>query len=153
MPLSLDSSGPVARVTACGDVSYAEILDLIQAMILKGPRAGSVPVFVDTRDVTEAPTTAELRLVAGEMRRLTDAGFGPIAVLTGAKWMYGIVRMFSVFAQSATDVVALRSMDEAAAWINNHVVFRDTQTPVRRPALREAPGPGHARKDALPSPP
>jgi hypothetical protein len=136
MPLSLDSSGPVARITASGRVSYSEILELFQAMLLKVPRAGSVPVFVDTRTVTEAPSTSELRLIAREMKHLTDAGFGPIAVLTGSTWMYGVVRMFSVFAQSATDVVALRSIEDAGAWIDNYVVFRDAQPATRRPPLQ-----------------
>lgn len=121
MPLSLDNAGPVVRITAAGPVSYSEILELFQAMMRKAPRAAGVPVFVDTREVTAAPSTRELRLIAVEVRQLTDAGFGPIAVLTGSAWMYGVVRMFSVFVQSATEVVALRCIEDAEAWVDRPV--------------------------------
>jgi hypothetical protein len=131
MPLSLDSSGPVGWITASGPVSYSEILELFQVMILEAPRTGRVPVFVDTRNVTQAPSTPELRLIAREVKHLTDAGFGPIAVLTGSTWMYGVVRMFSVFVQSATDVVALRSTEDAEAWIDNYVALCDARSGTR----------------------
>ena len=121
MPLSLDNAGPVVRITASGPVSYSEILELFQAMMRKAPRVRGVPVFVDTRGVTDAPSTPELRLIAVEVKQLTDAGFGPIAVLTGSAWMYGVVRMFSVFVQSATEVVALRCIEDAEAWVDRPV--------------------------------
>ena len=147
MPLSLDTSGPVVRVTASGRVSYSEIIELFQVMIQKEKRAGGVPVFVDTRSVTGAPSTAELRLIGRELKHLTDAGFDPIAVLTGSVWMYGVVRMFSVFAQSATDVVALRSLEDAGAWIENQVMFRDGAPATRLPPLHSAP-PATTKKGA-----
>jgi hypothetical protein len=126
MPLSLDNSGPVVWITASGCVSYSEILELLQAM-LKAPRVGGVPVFVDTRTVTKAPSTAELRLIAREVKRLADAGYGPIAVLTGSTWMYGVTRMFSVFVQPVTDLVALSSVEDAQAWVNDYVSLRDVR--------------------------
>ena len=118
-------------VTASGAVSCAEILEMFQNMIGDAPQTGRVAVFVDTRNVTQAPSTPELRLISREMRHLIDAGFGPIAVLTGSAWMYGVVRMFSVFVQPATDLVALRSMEDAGAWIDNYVMFRDTRSRTR----------------------
>lgn len=128
MPVSLDSSAPVGWITASGAVSYSEILELFEAMIREAPRVGRVPVFVDTRNVTKAPSTPELRLIAREVKHLTDAGFGPIAVLTGSTWMYGIVRMFGVFVQSATDVVAYRSLEDAQAWISLYDSPSDQRT-------------------------
>lgn len=135
MPVSLDSSGPIARITATGPVNYSEILALFQAMLQQAPGSGQRPVFVDTRDVSKAPSTAELRLIAREMKRLTDAGFGPIAVLTGSTWMYGVVRMFAVFVQSLSEVVAVRTSEEADAWIERMSHGRPTHPPQtgRRP--------------------
>lgn len=87
-------------------------------------------MFVDTRKVTKAPSTSELRLIAREVKHLTDAGFGPIAVLTGSTWMYGVARMFSVFVQALTELVVLGSVEDAQAWIDDYVMLRDA-----RPAL------------------
>ena len=148
MPLALDSTGPVVRITASGPVSCAEILELFQAM-LKTRREGGAPVFVDTRNVSQAPSTAELRLIAREVKHLTDAGFGPIAVLTGSTWMYGVARMFSVFVQSLSDVVPLRSVQEADAWVDTQVRFqaamalrKEARDSARRAESPRVSGPG-----------
>ena len=117
MPILLDSARPVVRITASGPVTHAEISKLFQTMMRETPQGRGVAVFVDTRGVTGAPSTAELRLIASELKRLTDAGFGPIAVVTGSDWMYGVVRMFSAFVES-TEVVAFRSPEDAEAWID-----------------------------------
>jgi hypothetical protein len=135
MPISLDNSGPVVWITASDAVTYSEILELFAAMLRKAPRVGRLPVFVDTRKVSEAPSTAELRLIGRELKHLSDAGFGPIGVLTGSTWMYGVTRMFSVFAQSATDVVALSSIEDATAWIDNYAMSAtlDKRPPAKLP--------------------
>ena len=117
MPISLENARPVVRITASGPVTHSEIRELFQAMMQNAPRQGGAAVFVDTLGVTGAPSAAELRLIAMELKRLTDAGFGPIAVVTGSEWMYGVVRMFSVFVKS-TEVAAFRSAEDAETWLS-----------------------------------
>jgi hypothetical protein len=105
-------------VNASGRVTYEETTDVL-AQLLADPRLGpNIGILVDAREVTGAPATHELRLVARELRALHAAGVAGLAIVTSSTFVYGVARMFSVFAErSGIDVQVFRTMDEAERWL------------------------------------
>lgn len=117
MPISIAATDHAVNVTALGIVTYQEVTDFIAQRSAAADSSG-LPVLVDARHVRGAPPASELRLIAGEMKPLIDSGMGPIAILTDSACIYGVVRMFSVFAQAmGAEVTALRTPEEVARWL------------------------------------
>ena len=78
------------------------------------------PVIVDARNVREVPTTAELRIVARDLAPLRTHGVSRIAVCASSTFIYGIARMFGVFADAiGLQVGAFRRMEEAQDWLSS----------------------------------
>lgn len=118
MPITVDFTANAVTVTATGALTYQEVADLIAHQIKAPARTPGLPILVDARDVNGAPSTAELRLIAAEMRPLIETGMGPVGILTGSTFVYGIARMFSVFAQAlCADVSAFRCPADAENWL------------------------------------
>lgn len=118
MPLTLDVAGHAAKITAHGTVTYQDVVDLIAQRLADPARVPGLPVLVDGRGVTGAPSAPELRLIAVEMKPLIDSGLGPIAIVTDSSFIYGVVRMFSVFAQTmSANVSAHRRAEDAERWL------------------------------------
>lgn len=89
-------------------------------------------MLVDARDVTGAPSTAELRRIAAEMKPLIDSGMGPIAIFTDSACIYGVARMFSVFAQTmSANVSAHRSPEDAEQWLAEQLLADRNRLPRR----------------------
>jgi hypothetical protein len=117
--LSLAFAEPSTFVVyASGRVTYDEAISVL-GELLADPRLGeNVGVVVDAREVTGAPATHELRALAWELRALRSAGVPALAIVTSSTFVYGVARMFSVFAErSAVDVQVFREMDEAERWL------------------------------------
>ena len=118
LPLTMHVGDHAVKLTASGTVTYQEVVDLIAHRLVDPTRIPGMPVLVDARGVHGAPSAAELRLIAAEMKPLIDTGMGPIGILTDSTFVYGIVRMFSVFAQAmSADVSALRCQEDVELWL------------------------------------
>lgn len=119
MPVSLtfaESTG--FTVHAAGKVTYDEVQAAIDELLAHPKLAPGANVLTDARDVTGTPSTAELRLIARQMRQLTDRGVQAFAIATDSTYVYGIARMFSVFAEFAgVSVAAFQDMREAQTWL------------------------------------
>lgn len=119
MPLAVAFTDPkLVVVTAAGRVTFAEIAVMLDDLI-DDPRIGvGTGVLVDARDVREVPTTPELRIVARDLAPLREAGVSRMAVCTSSTFIYGIARMFGVFADAiGLKVGAFRQMDDANEWL------------------------------------
>lgn len=121
MPIKIAATDDALSVIAFGVITYREVSEFIAQRSAAAPNGVVpvlVPVLVDAREVRGAPSSSELRLIAGELKPLIDSGMGPIAILTGSACMYGVVRMFSVFAQAmGAEITALRAPEEVARWL------------------------------------
>lgn len=118
MPLTLEVADHAARVTASGTVTYQEVVYLIAQRLADPARIPGLPVLFDGRGVTGAPSAAELRLIATQMKPLIDSGLGPVAIVAGSAFTYGVVRMFAVFAQAmSANVAAYRREADAQRWL------------------------------------
>ena len=126
MPVALGFEEPATfAVKASGDVTIVEIERLFQDIERDARLRQRPDVLVDARGVRDAPTTSELRIIAVDMGRLVQRGLGPIAVVTDSVFMYGIVRMFSFFAEAVCATVhPFHDVDDARRWLRKQPVKR-----------------------------
>jgi hypothetical protein len=119
MPLALEFVEPsILMVHASGRVTYEEVNATIADLMAHPRLCLGVNLFADCRDVTSTLSTSELRAVARELVPLLDRGLGPIVIVSGRTFMYGVARMFSAFAEPLGFVVqAFHTMDEASEWL------------------------------------
>lgn len=121
MPVAVAFAPPdLFVVRATGEVTY---LDCQRAVddILAHPAASTSEgrkILVDARGVVAAPATMELQALARDMKVLIARGYGPLAIVTDRTFVYGVARMFAVFAEAfGMHVSAFHSVDEAADWL------------------------------------
>src|SRR6266545_5055292 len=99
MPVELQYEEPATfKVRASGEVTFAEVEDLLGEILAHPQLRGGVRMLVDGREIEKAPSTPELRKIAADFGPLVDRGLGPVAIVTGSAFIYGVARMFSVFA-------------------------------------------------------
>ena len=120
MPLAWAAAEPCTiTVTCSGDVTFEEVRALQVELAAHAPLRDSARMLVDANAVCGAPTASELRIIALEMKPLLDAGLGPIAIVCGSTFIYGVARMFAMLAVSVNaNVGAFRDMAEARDWLS-----------------------------------
>ena len=124
MPVAFTFSAPCeVRVIAEGDVTFAEVAVLLDELIDDPRIEPGTGMLVDSRRVQGAPSTPELRLIARDLGPLRDRGVNRIAVCADSMFVYGIARMFAVFAEMlGIHVAAFRDMDAAKRWLSSSEV-------------------------------
>lgn len=140
MPLALELADPSTFVVqASGGVAYDEVKQLIGELQAHSQFSPGMRILVDGRTVSEPPSAAELRLLAGELKPLLDRGLGAIAIVAESAPVYAAARMFGVFAQTVyARVGTFRDIDEGRRWLIAQQPLPDRQrfsvrsNPVRR---------------------
>lgn len=121
MPIAFAFNAPAQiLVIAEDDVTFAEVAVLLDEL-LDDPRIEpGTGILVDSRKVLGAPSTPELRLIARDLAPLRDRGVNRIAVCADSMFVYGVTRMFAVFAELiGVHVAAFREMDAAKRWLES----------------------------------
>ena len=119
MPVAVGFAKPdVFVVRATGDVTYDECQRAIDEILYHPASDTGRKILVDGRGTTTAPKTTELQAIARDMRLLIARGYGPMAIVTDRSFVYGVARMFAVFAEAfGLQVRAFHSVDEASGWL------------------------------------
>ena len=105
-------------IHASGDVTYAEVQRAIDDILAHRDFAERRKLLVDSQRVTGAPSTAELRAIVRDMKPLFDKQVSTMAIVTDTSFVYGVARMFAVFAESfGLRVRAFRTMEDAEVWL------------------------------------
>lgn len=121
MPVAVGFAPPdVFLVRATGNVTYQECQRAIDDVLAHtaGSRSEARRILADARGVTAAPSTPELHKLARDMKLFIARGYGPIAIVTDRAFVYGVARMFAVFAEAfGMHVHAFQSVDEASDWL------------------------------------
>ena len=120
MPLAWAATEPrTIMVTCSGDVTFDEVRALQADLAARAPLRDSARMLVDANAVCGAPSSSELRLIALEMKPLLNAGLGPVAIVCGSTFVYGVARMFAILAVAVdANVGAFRDMAEARDWLS-----------------------------------
>jgi len=105
-------------VHASGDVTFTECVRAEEELIAHPEVGAGSRVIVDGRDVNTAPSTADLRTLARGMKPLAERGLEQMAIVAGNDFVYGVARMFGVFALAVgLRVVTFRDMRDAERWV------------------------------------
>jgi hypothetical protein len=121
VPLDVEYATPARfKVRASGEVTLQEIESMFRGLITRPELSGS-DMLVDAREVEGVPSTAELRIVAREiMPSMTGQGLGAVGIVTDKPFVYGVARMFAVFAEAVgARVGAFRELDAADQWLTD----------------------------------
>ena len=123
MPLALTFVEPdLFVVTATGDVAYPEAASTIREIGESDRLQSPSRILVDARAVTGAPTTNELRVLARSLRPIYERGAQGVAIVTTGTFIYGVARMFSMFAEAFDlKVSVFRDFGEATNWLDEQV--------------------------------
>jgi hypothetical protein len=117
MPVTVRFEEPSTFVLCgSGKITLAEYQRAI-AEIMVDPRPMS-HLLIDGREALSVPPTAEVKEGAAMLPRLLSKGLAGTAVVANRPAIYGVARMFAVFASLFNvKVRAFREMDEAQAWL------------------------------------
>jgi hypothetical protein len=120
MPVAVSLAPPdLFVVRATGDVPFHECQRAIDDVLAYSSDGGGRKILVDARGVASVPTTDELRVIARDMKLLVARGYGPIAFVTDRAFVYGVGRMFAVFAETfGMKMQAFLSVDDASHWLD-----------------------------------
>lgn len=119
MPARLSFQEPITFVVHLqGRVTLQELKKIFDEMLAHPRLRAGARVLVDGRFIGDAPCTDDLRTIARDLRPLVDRGLGPIAIVTSRPAVYGIARMFSVFAEAMrAHVSPFKSLEDARIWL------------------------------------
>lgn len=119
MPIAYAFARPrEITLIARGDVTFADIAVILDEL-LDDPRIEpGTHLLFDARQVHGVPSTPELRIIARDMAPLHQRGVDRMAVCAEGAFVYGVARMFGVFAEAfGLHVAAFRNMREARDWL------------------------------------
>ncbi|HEX7937917.1 MAG TPA: STAS/SEC14 domain-containing protein [Gemmatimonadaceae bacterium] len=121
MPLDVDIEGPGRlRVRASGEVTFVEIEQTQKTLLAhEGLRPGA-DLIVEANEVSAVPSAGELRQAASLLAILRSRGLGATAFVTDNPLVFGVARMFGVFAEAlGASVQVFRVGDEAREWLED----------------------------------
>ena len=118
MPVDIEFAKPARfKIRASGEVTLGEIEGAIRYG-LAHPDLPGADVLVDASEVLAVPSTPELRQVARELVPLMDHGMVAVGFVSKSPFVYGVARMFGVFAEAVgVKFGAFREFDDASSWL------------------------------------
>jgi hypothetical protein len=121
MPVTyiIDTARKVIRTTCSGDVTLAEVVDHFGKLQDDPVCAGHLDVMLDVREADLLPESNQLRIVNSNLAAIREkAEFGMCAIVVNRDAMFGMMRIFSVFAERSFRAIRVfRGTAEAEAWL------------------------------------
>ena len=109
---------PRFKIRASGEVTFGEIERAIETMVAHPGLTHGTDVLVDASEVEGVPTTPELRSAARALVPMLDKGLVAVCFVSHNPFIYGVARMFGVFAEAVgVQVGAFREFDDAHRWL------------------------------------
>jgi hypothetical protein len=124
MPVTyqLDPAKKLIRTRCIGDVNQEEVASHFQQLERDPNRPDRLNVLLDLSEATSLPETQDLRKVSFQIKGLLESvRFGACAIVAGNDALFGMMRMFAVFASEYfSDIQVFRAATEAEAWLKVH---------------------------------
>jgi hypothetical protein len=123
MPISyeIDPVAEIVRVRVVDEVTLAETLDVLHALGADPATPARLDMLADLRRTPGLPQTGQLRAIVRELGRLAPKlRWGACALVASSDSVYGVSRMFAVYAERAFEAVQVfRKLEEAEAWLTS----------------------------------
>jgi hypothetical protein len=121
MPVTyqIDKVNGIIRTTCAGPVTIEEVIDHFRVLEQDPDCPDQVDVLLDLSRQTSIPKMENLRDVVGEIKRIRGrVHFGLCAIAAPTDALFGMLRMFEVFAeQYFRESHVFRTVSEAEAWL------------------------------------
>jgi hypothetical protein len=123
MPITYAIDSGCIHTKCQGDVRLFEVLDHFGQLEHDPNCSDHLDVFLDLTDMTSLPESDDLRQVIDAIARVQSVvEFGACAIVAPREALYGMLRMFEVYAEAYFRVTRVfRSETEAEAWLTTTV--------------------------------
>jgi hypothetical protein len=118
----IDKTNRIIRTRCSGPVTLEEVIDHFHQLERDPDCPDRLDVLLDLSEETSVPEKEDLRDVAREIGRIRwKVQFGACAIVARSDVLFGMLRMFEVFAeQYFYDSSVFRTVSEAEAWLASH---------------------------------
>ena len=121
MPVTyeIDRDRRLVRTRCAGAVTMAEVLGHFDELERDPARPERLDVLLDLTGSTTLPGSDQLRTVAARISAVRTPRFGRMAIVADRDSMFGMARMFGVFAEAYfTASKVFRDLPEAERWLS-----------------------------------
>jgi hypothetical protein len=117
----IDKIQRIIRTKCVGYVTLDEVVDHFRVLEQDPDCQEPLDVLLDLTETTSLPGSRELRVVSQELNRIRPSiRFEACAIVTDRPALFGMARMFEVFAAGYFRVTRVfRALCEAEAWLNS----------------------------------
>lgn len=115
----IDVANKIIRTKCVGAVTLEDVICHFRTLESVPGNPEQLEVLLDLREQTSIPTKDNLLEVADEIHRIRNTvRFGACAVVVSTEVLFGMLRMFGVFAERYFRATAVfRTLAEAEAWL------------------------------------
>ena len=118
----IDKTRKLIRTSCIGPVTLPDIVDHFRKLKDDPECAGRLDVLLDVHEAELLPESDQLRIVDSHVATVGEkVVFGICAVVANRDAMFGMMRMFAVFAEKNFRAVRVfREPPDAEAWLTSH---------------------------------
>jgi hypothetical protein len=121
MPVAyeIDQARGLIRTRCIGNVTLEEVLGHFPTLAQDPGCPARLDVLLDLSEMTAMPEPYQLREISDEIGRVSDrVRFGACAIVAPSNVLYGLLRMFEVFAEKQFRTTRVfREIGEAESWL------------------------------------
>lgn len=115
----VNAEGNTLLVRASGDITLAEVEDLLEEMGRVVESHTPANLLADCRGVSSTISAAELRQAANDLQPFIKRGVTHFALVTDSTFMYGIGRMFGALVELTGATLAMfKDVESAQQWLD-----------------------------------
>jgi hypothetical protein len=117
----IDKVNRIIRTRCTGPVTIEEVVEHFHVLERDPDCPDFVNVLLDLSKQTSIPKKENLQAVTGEIKRIRGrVQFGSCAIVACTDALYGMLRMFEVFAEQLfRELYVFRTVREAEAWLTS----------------------------------
>ena len=118
---ALDRESGIVHTRCTGNVTFEEVLNHFSQLEADSSLPPRLDVLLDLTAMESLPEGDQLRSVAGELDRLqSKVTWGGFAIAANRDALYGMIRMFQVFAEDIFERShVFRDLEEAKRWLDS----------------------------------
>ena len=117
----IDAARKLIDTRCVGYVNFNEVLNHFQTLLDDPECPDRLDVLLDLREVTSVPEDHQLRQLSYKIGSISDRlQFGACAIVATADVIFGMARMFEVFAEKwFKEIRVFRDVAEAQEWLKS----------------------------------
>ena len=132
MPVTyiIDNSTKLIRTTCSGPVTFEDVADHFRKLKDDPDFGGHLDVLLDVRQADSLPESSQLKIVSSRISAIrSKVEFRVCAIVANRDAMFGMMRMFAVFAEDNFRAVRVfRQTAEAEEWLSTQQGMDETRS-------------------------